>query len=70
VGGSLPTKRDKRAGESDHQAFARVFENPNVRKAWLLSKAYPDVMITQPVSVETGNTTVESDADEAARQIA
>jgi hypothetical protein len=58
---------NKRDGESDAQAFARVF--PKFQTAYGVSKGYPNMMSVEPVSVEVGDTTVEDDSWKAAAQL-
>jgi hypothetical protein len=60
----------KREGESDAKAFARLFENDlTIRKAHAITKAtgaYERAQVNVAPSVtETGRTGVESDSEEA-----
>jgi hypothetical protein len=61
-------KLNKRDGESDAQAFARVF--PRFQIAYGVAKGYPDVTRTTPVSVEVGDTSVADDSWKASEQLA
>jgi hypothetical protein len=61
---------NKRANESDAAAFARIFsapENIELRKAHAITKSFPNMMDTTPVTVETGSTLVSDDSAEAVR---
>jgi hypothetical protein len=71
-------KLTKRDGQSEAQAFARLYENDiEFRKSWAmitemkhfaeLSKSMPNMMSTTPTSTEVGNTNVSDDSAEAVR---
>src|ERR1700682_1335696 len=61
-------KLNKRDGESDAQAFARIF--PKFQTAYGVAKGYPNTKRTEPVSVEVGDTSVEDDSWKASEQLA
>jgi hypothetical protein len=61
-------KLNKRDGESDAQAFARVF--PKFQTAYGIAKGYPNMMSIEPVSVEVGDTSVSDDSWKASEQLA
>jgi hypothetical protein len=61
-------KLNKRDGESDAQAFARVF--PKFQTAYGVAKGYPNLMSVEPVSVEVGDTSVADDSWKASGQLA
>jgi hypothetical protein len=64
-------KLQKKQGESDAQAFSRLFEQDlTIRKAHAITKSFPNVMRTTPLSVETSSTEVVDDSYEAAKQLA
>ena len=62
----------KRVGETNAQAFARIFEateNVAIRKAHALTKAYPGTMSLEPTQVGGPQATDVNDAGEAAAQL-
>ena len=61
-------KLNKRDGESDAQAFARVF--PKFQTAYGVAKGYPNLMSIEPVSIEVGDTSVADDSWKASAQLA
>jgi hypothetical protein len=61
-------KLNTRDGESDAQAFARVF--PKFQTAYGVAKGYPNLMSIEPVSIEVGDTSVADDSWKASAQLA
>jgi hypothetical protein len=57
---------NKRAGESDAKAFNRVFETPEIRRAYGIVKGYMDI---EPVSVEIGGSVTADDSKKAYEQL-
>ena len=64
---------NKRDNESDGAALERILTAPGngeLRQAYQVTKGFPNMMRTEPVSVEVGDTSVEDDSWKAADQLA
>jgi hypothetical protein len=65
-------KLNKMKGESTAQAFSRILEEEDgreFRRALGITKGYPDMMDTTPVSIEVGSTVTADDSKKAYDQL-